>query len=102
MDITANRKRFIQALRENKNELNQIFNGFMRTSNGCCALGLGCYEFRIAFNSVEIAKKLGLSYSGLESDPSPESLAYIWDLNDQDKLSFSAIADNLEEAWGLK
>jgi len=112
MTVQDNRRRFINALRENAYGLKQHFNGSMyREENGevtVCALGLLCYEF-----GIDLAVYQGIVDVGAEYDPEKDpyneimlllnlddsAMSDVWYANDIHKMSFSQIADVMEDKW---
>lgn len=107
MDTEQNRKHFIEALRVNPQSLKQHFSGglFNPDSGEVCALGLGCIEFK-----VNMACYYDSDYD-FSTQPDPydvlaeildfgfTEMALVWKWNDFNKLTFSQIADRLEELW---
>lgn len=101
------RKLFINQLRTNPNNRVQYFGGgitdFVSPAN-LCALGCGAEAF--GFNAEAYVAD-PVNYPG--TDPydlvkeilgiSEEELGYIWRMNDFELLSYSQIADILEQEW---
>lgn len=107
--VTAeeNRKRFIDALRTNPKNLKQHFSGgLFNPSNGeVCALGLGCIEFDISlacyYDYDYDYAKMPDPYDNLTEilNLAFNEMSLVWTWNDTDMLTFSQIADRLEELW---
>jgi hypothetical protein len=107
-----NRKRFIRDLRDNPYQFVQNYDGMMIDKNGRrCALGLACGTFQIWISPGDL-DGMNLAYSDVNSfmgsntiPELPRDSDYygaewteiIWTLNDAKKLTFSGIADKLEE-----
>lgn len=107
VNVEENRRRFIHALRTNPHNLIQqhtctLYN---KETGAVCALGLGCVEFGINMSIYDYDPETDLE----EVDPYGEIkdrldmdhalMSRIWTMNDSDMLSFSQIADHLEEVW---
>jgi hypothetical protein len=108
VSIEQNRRRYIAALRNNPENLTQIFNTDLihEGKNEACALGLGCVEF-----GVDVSGYRSREYYSQDKDPyvvfcliingtyDVDALQFIWNLNDAERKTFNQIADRLEELW---
>jgi hypothetical protein len=108
MTVQDNRRRFINALRENPFNLKQHFNGSLyrkeKGEESACALGVLCFEFGVDLTSYgtnpeydpdtdpynEITRILGFD---------DNAMSEIWYFNDIHKMSFRQIADFLDVKW---
>lgn len=110
--VFANRQRFVAELRSGK--YHQVFGKYLDYHNKDCLCAVGvaavaCGVERVdtgyqmegdesvwAFDEVVepiVSEKLGITKSAVRA---------IVSMNDDDRMSFSEIADKLEEQWSLK
>lgn len=98
-DVAVNRRKFIDGLRFNPNGYTRITGNLTNHGLGRCAIGAGCEYLGISLATAS-SFSTGI-YDAFEKALDLDDSSLVYRMNDNKRLSYAEVADEMAENWGM-